>query len=93
MLVLLVQFTLRLSDCRSLKEKRAVVKPLLNGFRQRFNVSVAESAHADSHTLATITVAALCAHRAMADSVAQQLMDFVTAETGLDLFDLSVEVM
>jgi len=33
---------LRIHDCRSLKEKRRIVKPIIRQIQNRFNVSVAE---------------------------------------------------
>jgi hypothetical protein len=43
-----LQFTLRLRGCRSLKEKRHVLKSIKDRLRSRFNVSVAE---VDDHEL------------------------------------------
>ncbi|RTZ96523.1 MAG: DUF503 domain-containing protein [Deltaproteobacteria bacterium] len=42
MVVGLVKITLRLHDCKSLKEKRKVVKSMIGRIRNRFNVSAAE---------------------------------------------------
>ena len=42
MVVGLVKITLRLHDCKSLKEKRRVVKSMIGRIRNRFNVSAAE---------------------------------------------------
>lgn len=41
----LVQWTIRIPGCRSLKEKRRVVRSLTDGLRTRFNVSVSEIRH------------------------------------------------
>jgi hypothetical protein len=60
MLVALERFDLRIPGCRSLKEKRHVVKALTNGLRATFNVSVAEVADHDLWQrceLAIVTVA------------------------------------
>lgn len=45
----LVQWTLRIPGCRSLKEKRRVVRSLTDGLRTRFNVSVSEIGHQNLH--------------------------------------------
>ena len=47
MLVALERFDLRIPDCRSLKQKRHVVKSLSGDIRSRFEVSVAEVDHHD----------------------------------------------
>ena len=53
------RFDLRIRGCRSLKQKRHVVKALTAAIRQRFNVSVAEVDHQDLWQRATIAVAAV----------------------------------
>ena len=59
MLVLLERFDLRIPGCRSLKEKRHVVKGLTAALRQRFDVSVAEVDHHDLWQRTAIGVAAV----------------------------------
>ena len=46
--------TFRLHDCRSLKEKRSVVKMVVHQILNNFNVSVAEVGANDVHQLAEI---------------------------------------
>jgi uncharacterized protein YlxP (DUF503 family) len=46
-----------LGDVRSLKQKRAVVRPLVAELRRRFEVSVAESGHLDLHRRALVGIA------------------------------------
>ena len=45
---------LRARQCRSLKDKRTAIKPILEGARRRFHVAAAEVAHQNSHQLATL---------------------------------------
>jgi uncharacterized protein YlxP (DUF503 family) len=52
-----VQFDLHVSQSRSLKAKRAAVRPIVDGLRHRFKVSVAEVDHQDQWQRATIGVA------------------------------------
>lgn len=40
---------LRIPEARSLKDKRAAIRPILDGARRRFAVAAAETGHADSH--------------------------------------------
>lgn len=60
---------LSLPGCRSLKEKRMVIRSLKDRIRHRFNVSVAETRHQDVWTRAEITVALVASDRRFADSV------------------------
>lgn len=57
MLVALERFDLRIPDCRSLKQKRHVVKSLTAALRSRFEVSVAEVDHQELWQRAAIAVA------------------------------------
>jgi uncharacterized protein YlxP (DUF503 family) len=59
-----------LGDVRSLKQKRAVVRPLVADLRRRFpGVAVAETGHLDLHRRAEIGVAVVSATAANATEV------------------------
>jgi uncharacterized protein YlxP (DUF503 family) len=55
----IVSYELHINESRSLKAKRAVVKPIVEGLRARFHVSVAEVDHQDTWQRAAIGVAAV----------------------------------
>jgi uncharacterized protein YlxP (DUF503 family) len=60
-----IEFDLLLGEVHSLKQKRAVVRPILSEIRQRFEVSVAETGGQDLHRrtgLSAGLVAADAAH-------------------------------
>jgi uncharacterized protein YlxP (DUF503 family) len=57
MVVALERFDLRIPGCRSLKEKRHVVKTLTAALHAKFNVSVAEIDHQDLWQRTTLAVA------------------------------------
>ena len=77
MVIAVGSWNLSLPDCRSLKEKRRVVKSLKERIQHRFHVSVAETRHHDVWTRAEITVAVVTTDRAHADSILDKLDDFV----------------
>jgi uncharacterized protein YlxP (DUF503 family) len=54
-----VRVELYLRECRSLKAKRALVRPIVEGLRRRHRLSVSEVDHQDSWHLATIGIAAV----------------------------------
>lgn len=60
---------LLLGDVHSLKEKRAVVRPVVAELRRRFEVSAAEAGHLDLHRRALIGVAVVAADAAHVRSV------------------------
>jgi len=47
--------------CHSLKEKRAVLRPVIDGARTRFAVAVAEADYQDLHQRSVVEVAAAAA--------------------------------
>jgi uncharacterized protein YlxP (DUF503 family) len=53
----IVQFELHIPHSRSLKEKRAVVRPIVEGLRSRFSLSVAEVGYQDKWQRALIGLA------------------------------------
>ena len=55
---------LLLGDVRSLKQKRAVVRPVVAELRRRYAVAAAEAGHLDLHRRALVGVAVVAADRA-----------------------------
>lgn len=51
-----LRIDLLLGDVHSLKEKRAVIRPVIHDIRRRFEVTVAEVGHQDLHRRAEIGV-------------------------------------
>lgn len=70
MVVAALTLDVLLGDVRSLKQKRAVVRPLVAELRRRFpGVAVAETGYLDLHRRAEIGVAAVSATAANATQV------------------------
>jgi len=60
-----VHFDLHLPQAHSLKDKRAIIRPILEGCRRRYQVAAAEVDHQDAWQragLAVSTVSATAAH-------------------------------
>lgn len=55
--VLTMRVDLHLGESRSLKAKRAALKPIIEGARRRFGVAIAEVDHADTWQRSSIGVA------------------------------------
>ena len=68
---------LRLRDVHSLKEKRSVVRPIIEGAHRRFAVAAAEVAHQDSWRQATIGMAVVSGDAGHAGSVLDAVERFV----------------
>ena len=71
--VLTISFELRIPGCRSLKEKRTVVRSIVDRLRKGMNVSVAETGYQDIHDRAELTVALVASDARLADSLADRV--------------------
>lgn len=75
----------RLHEINSLKEKRKIVKSLVERSRNRFNVSVAEVADQDAHHQAAIGIAVVGNDARVLNSLLDRIIGFME---GLGLADL-----
>jgi uncharacterized protein YlxP (DUF503 family) len=74
------RWVLHLPGCRSLKEKRSVVRGLRDRLISRFRVSAAETGHQERHAMAELTAAVASADRRHAESVIGNLDAFVRSD-------------
>lgn len=72
-----LRLELRLPATQSLKEKRAVVRPILEGARHRYRVAAAEVAHQDQWQRAGVAVAAVAASPGHVTDVLDKVERFV----------------
>jgi hypothetical protein len=83
-----VTFDLHIPQSRSLKAKRAVVRPIVDGLRHRFRVSVAEVDHHDQWQRASIAVAAVTRTDSQLRDLLAAVERFVVAAPGIELLDV-----
>lgn len=89
--VLIMEITLRASWVNSLKEKRMIVKSLIQKLKNKFNISVAEIGEQDVHKTIVIGIAAICGSSAQADSTMEHIITFVESNTDAEIIDINVE--
>jgi uncharacterized protein YlxP (DUF503 family) len=77
----------------SLKDKRQVVRSILDTARRRFNVSAAEIDHLDSHRRAGIAFACVSNDRAVANSVLDRLRGFVESNPLCEIAEAEMEFL
>ena len=75
-------WNLNLPGCSSLKEKRSILRSLKDRLRNKFNVSVAETAFQDVHKRAQLTIALVASDGRYAESVLDKLDSFVERNGG-----------
>lgn len=77
----------------SLKEKRMIVKSLVAKLQNKFRVSAAEIDEQDTHQIIVIGVAAIVPHNAMADSLMDEISEFVETNTEAEIIDEVREIL
>jgi uncharacterized protein YlxP (DUF503 family) len=80
MVIGLISWEIEIFGVRSLKEKRSVVKSLKDRLHDRFNVSVAETAHQDVWQRAELTACVVAGQKKIAESVLASADQLVAAE-------------
>ena len=88
----MLELQIHIPGCRSLKEKRSVVRPLISRLRKDFNVSVAEVDKQDLHQSAHLAVSAVGTDAAFVNSVLSNVVRKVEREKSCYLQDYSIEL-
>ena len=83
-------FDLHVSQSRSLKSKRAAIRPIVDGLRHRFPVSVAEVDHQDQWQRAAIGVAVIGSSEGQVREVLASVERFVVAAADIELLDVEM---
>ena len=86
-------FRLRAPWVHSLKEKRMIVKSLVAKLQNKFHVSAAEIDEQDVHQIIVIGVASIVPHKAMADSLMDEISEFVESNTEAEIVEEMREVI
>lgn len=83
----------RLHACRSLKEKRKIVKSIVSRTRNNFNASVAEVADNDVHRQAVIGVCLVGNDAGLINSKIDKIFNFVEDLGLAELMDTDMEII
>ncbi len=87
-----LQFTVEIPYASSLKDKRRVVKSMKDKLRRQFNVSIAEIADQDIHTVATLGVAAAGSDVKQINSMLDRLLNTLQDWRDASLQDHRMEI-
>ena len=83
-----LEVDLHLPDCRSLKAKRAVIKPIIEGARRRYNVAVAEVGFQDKWQRTKLGVAVVASTERHAAEVLDEVERFVWSFPEVRVLDI-----
>lgn len=89
----IIELTFRLDGCGSLKEKRQVVRSLVDRLRHHFNVSAAETKHQDVWDLAGIGISVISGDRGVVARLVEQLIDYAEETTEAELVGIHHEII
>lgn len=79
-------------DVNSLKEKRHVLKSIIERLKSRFNISVAETGQNDKWQAAEISVAFVSNDRAHIDKTMNNVINFIENDYRVEVTDYSIEI-
>ena len=83
--VAVVQLELHMPTSRSLKEKRAVLRPIVEGLRHRFQISVAEVGYQDKWQRALVGMAVVSDSYSHAVDVVDNVERWVWSKPGVEV--------
>ncbi len=93
MAVAVVQADLLVPGCRSLKEKRSVVKGLIERARGKFNASVAEVGSQDLLQRAQVGASLVANDRRLLAAEAEALLSYLAGCPDVQVLDRQVEIL
>lgn len=89
----ILNMTIEVPGSESLKDKRHVVKSILDTARNKFNVSAAEIDHLDSHKTAGLAFACVANEAAFVGKVLNKVLDHVESNPMCEVVDTSIEMV
>jgi uncharacterized protein len=93
MVVGVLQMHLVIREAASLKDKRRIVKSLLERIRHAFNVSASEVGAQDLRQTAILGITLATNDRAFADQVMAKVVDVARHTPGAELVDYETEIL
>jgi len=85
---------LHISDSRSLKDKRRIVKSVVSRLRNQYNISIAEVDDQDLWQLVTLGVSCVSNHNQHVDEVLSKVINFINNNyPELEIVDQQTEIL
>ena len=92
MIIAAMTFRLHAPWVHCLKEKRMVVKSLIAQLQNKFHVSAAEIDKQDTHQIIVIGVAVIVPNNSLADSLMDEISQFVETATDAQVLEEAREI-
>lgn len=91
MIIGILTVTLMIPGANSLKDKRQVLRSILENIRNKFNVSVAEVGDNDTWRRATIGAACVSNDRGMANRILDKVVDYIESNPVISITAVDLE--
>lgn len=82
-----------LHDTHSLKDKRHIIKSLMERIRARYNASIAETDLNDYWGSAVISFACVSNEKAAANSQVNNILNFIEGDYRVEVSDVNIEIL
>jgi len=93
MIVGIVQVEIFLYEVNSLKEKRHIVKSLIERLKSRFNISIAETSDLDIWNKGVIGFSVVGNSSYFVDSNISRVLNFIDNDGRLEIINQSIEII
>lgn len=93
MIVGVLTANLMISDSQSLKDKRQIVKSLLDGIRNKFNISAAELGALDAWQRSIVGFACISNEQSVANTVLNRVLAVIESNPRVVVDDVCVEFL
>lgn len=84
---------MRANWVHSLKEKRFIVKSIIDKVRNKYNVSISEVEHQDIHQSIVIGIACISNDKRHADSILQNVVNYIESNCEASIENIIFEVL
>lgn len=93
MVVGVITLELLLAGAESLKDKRKVLKSLIERLKHRFNISVAEVGRQDNWKYSTVGISAISGDFAYMQNILDSVVRFVENHEGVEVIGMERELL
>ncbi len=93
MVVGVITLELLLAGAKSLKDKRKVLKSLLERLKNRFNISVSEVGRQDNWKYSTVGISAVSGDMAYMQNILDSVVRFVENHEGVEVISMERELL
>lgn len=84
---------LNLDGCSSLKEKRRILKSMIEKIRNKFNVSISEIDHNDLWQRATLGIACISQNGKFVNQQISEIVKWIENFRDVNLIDYTIEIL